>query len=55
MGKVIARLEQATGKKCFDTFRRCLDGSRRTYKIADIPIGSQVFPIIHLDSPSLGV
>lgn len=97
MGDVIARLEQATGRKCFDTFRRCLDheraslveyddlerefmsdqgetsrygaprdvsaiakvwqqrepafrlfldGSRRTYKIADIPIGSQVFPII---------
>lgn len=98
MGNVIARLEQLTGKKCFDTFRRCLDheraslieyddhmnrefmkeqgeteryrgardissiakawqerepafrlfmdGSRRTYKIADIPIGSQVFPVI---------
>ena len=27
-------------------FRLFLDGSRRTYKIADIPIGSQVFPII---------
>jgi len=97
MGNVIARLEQATGKKCFDTFRRSLDrerasiveyddisrqfmsaqgetlkygeprdvsgiakiwqsrepafklfldGSRRTYKIADIPIQTQVFPII---------
>ena len=28
------------------TFRLFLDGSRRTYKIADIPIGTQVFPII---------
>ncbi len=97
MGSVIAHLESATGRICFDTFRRCLDreraslvefddlerafmseqgetvryggprdvsaiatiwqerepafrlfldGSRRTYKIADIPIGSQVFPII---------
>ena len=97
MGSVITRLEQETGKKCFDTFRRqldreraslveyddfqrefmskqgetqrysgsrdisgvaqnwqgrepafrlFLDGSRRTYKIADIPIGTQVFPII---------
>jgi len=97
MGAVIAQLEQATGRKCFDTFRRCLDreragvveyddlqrefmkeqgetvrhagpldleglardwlsrapalrlfmdGSRRTYKIADIPIGTQVFPIL---------
>ena len=27
-------------------FRLFLDGSRRTYKIADIPIGTQVFPII---------
>lgn len=27
-------------------FRYFLDGSRRTYKIADIPIGTQVFPII---------
>jgi hypothetical protein len=27
-------------------FRFFLDGSRRTYKIADIPIGTQVFPII---------
>jgi len=97
MGNVIACLEQATGRTCFDTFRRCLDheratfieyddlarefmskqgetvrygssrdvaaiakswqereptfrlfldGSRRTYKIADIPIGTQVFPVI---------
>lgn len=97
MGTIISRLEQETGKKCFDTFRRCLDreratlveyddlerefmseqgetmrysgardisviakswqerepafrlfmdGSRRTYKISDISIGSQVFPII---------
>lgn len=94
---VIACLEQETGKKCFDTFRRSLDhehtsiieyddlhkqfmssqgetkkygeprdisdiatnwqlhepvfklfldGSRHTYKIADIPIGTQVFPIL---------
>ena len=27
-------------------FRFFMDGSRRTYKIADIPIGTQVFPII---------
>ena len=27
-------------------FRLFMDGSRRTYKIADMPIGSQVFPII---------
>ncbi|MDR3299564.1 MAG: hypothetical protein LBU43_06075 [Candidatus Accumulibacter sp.] len=27
-------------------FQLFLDGSRRTYKIADIPIGMQVFPII---------
>lgn len=27
-------------------FRLFLDGSRRTYKVADIPIGTQVFPII---------
>jgi len=27
-------------------FKFFLDGSRRTYKIADIPIGTQVFPII---------
>ena len=97
MGHVIAALENETGRKCFDTFRRCLDrerasvveyddlqrsfmkeqgetvrhagsrdlealardwlsrapalrlfmdGSRRTYKIADIPIGTQVFPIL---------
>jgi hypothetical protein len=97
MGSVISHLESETGRKCFDTFRRCLDheraslveyddlerefmseqgetvrygaardvsaiaknwqerepafrlfldGSRRTYKIADIPIGTQVFPII---------
>jgi hypothetical protein len=97
MGHVITALESETGRKCFDTFRRCLDreraslmeyddlerefmseqgenvrygkardisaiaqswqerepvfqlfldGSRRTYKIADIPIGTQVFPII---------
>ncbi len=97
MGRVITHLEIETGRKCFETFRRCLDrehtsiieyddlerefmsdqgetvrygtprdvsalaniwinrepafklfldGSRRTYKIADIPIGSQVFPII---------
>lgn len=97
MGKIISRLEEETGRKCFDTFRRCLDreraslieyddlerefmsaqgetirysgarnifpiaegwqdrepafclfmdGSRRTYKISDISIGSQVFPII---------
>jgi hypothetical protein len=97
MGSVIAALEKETGRKCFDTFRCCLDhertslveyddiekqfmsaqgetiryggprniasiaktwqerepvfrffldGSRRTYKIADIPIGTQVFPII---------
>ena len=97
MGSVITRLEQETGKKCFDTFRRpldrervslveyddferefmseqgetqrysgsrdissvaqnwqgrepafrlFLDGSRHTYKIADIPIGTQVFSII---------
>lgn len=26
--------------------RLFMDGSRRTYKIADIPIGTQVFPII---------
>lgn len=90
-------MEAETGRKCFDTFRRCLDheraslveyddlervfmseqgetvrygaprdvssiagnwldrepafrlfldGTRRTYKIADIPIGNQVFPII---------
>ena len=29
-------------------FRLFLDGSRRTYKIADIPIGTQVFPILSL-------
>lgn len=97
MGSVIAYLEKETGRKCFDTFRRCLDheraslveyddfgrefvseqgeterysgardisviasewidrepafklfldGSRRTYKIADVSIGTQVFPII---------
>jgi hypothetical protein len=98
MGHVIEALENETGRKCFDTFRRCLDrermalieyddplnrafmkeqgetaryagpcdvsgvardwqirepafrlfmdGSRRTYKIADIPIETQVFPII---------
>jgi len=97
VGRVITHLEIETGRKCFETFRRCLDrehtsiieyddlerefmsdqgetvrygtprdvsalaniwinrepafklfldGSRRTYKIADIPIGSQVFPII---------
>ena len=97
MGVVIPALERETGRKCFDTFRRCLDreratlveyddlarefmseqgetiryggtrdisaiakdwqerepvfrlfldGSRRTYKIADIPIGTQVFPIV---------
>lgn len=97
MGEVTKALESATGRECFDTFRRCLDserislmeydnlerdfmseqgetvrhsgardvsvfakewqdrepvfklfldGSRRTYKIADIPIGTQVFPII---------
>jgi len=97
MGAVISALEKETERKCFDTFRRCLDheraslveyddferafmseqgetqryggprdiskiardwlehepvfhlfldGSRRTYKIADIPIGTQVFPII---------
>ncbi|MDR3088779.1 MAG: hypothetical protein LBU39_03065 [Desulfobulbaceae bacterium] len=28
------------------TFKLFLDGSRRTYKIADLPIGTQVFPII---------
>jgi hypothetical protein len=28
------------------TFRLFMDGSRRTYKIADIPIETQVFPII---------
>jgi len=28
------------------TFQLFLDGSRRTYKIADISIGTQVFPII---------
>ena len=28
------------------TFKLFLDGSRRTYKIADIPIGTQVFPVI---------
>ena len=27
-------------------FRLFMDGSRRTYKIADMPIGSQVFPVI---------
>lgn len=27
-------------------FRLFMDGSRRTYKIADIPIGTQVFPIV---------
>jgi hypothetical protein len=27
-------------------FKLFMDGSRRTYKIADIPIGTQVFPII---------
>ena len=27
-------------------FKFFLDGSRRTYKIADIPIGTQVFPIL---------
>jgi hypothetical protein len=26
--------------------RLFMDGSRRTYKIADIPIGAQVFPVI---------
>ena len=97
VGSVIAALEDETGRKCYDTYRRCLDrerasivecddlkrdfmdkpgetvrygnsrdisaiaqswqdrdpvfrlfldGSRRTYKIADIPIGTQVFPII---------
>lgn len=97
MSGVISILENVTGKKCLDTFRRCLDheraslveyddfgrefmseqgetnrysgsrdvssiakdwqgrepafrffldGSRRTYKIADISIGTQVFPII---------
>ena len=96
MGHVITALENETGQKCFDSYRRCLDrehdtlveyddlerefmseqgetmryggarditavakswqeseptfrlfldGSRRTYKIADIPIGTQVFPI----------
>ena len=97
MGNFINALESITERKCFDTFRRCLDkernelleydffdhqfmreqgeteringprdvrqradewlqrelaikffmdGSRRTYKIADLQIGSQVFPII---------
>lgn len=97
MGKLISELESITGRKCFDTYRRCLDrernelveydsfehqfmreqgetqringprdikgiaiewlkrepaikffmdGSRRTYKIADLQISSQVFPII---------
>ena len=97
MNGVITCLENETGIKCFDTFRRCLDrerasiveyddlerefmseqgetiryggardissiaeswqnrepafhlfldGSRRTYKIADIHIGTQVFPVI---------
>lgn len=27
-------------------FKLFLDGSRRTYKIVDMPIGSQVFPIV---------
>jgi hypothetical protein len=27
-------------------FKLFLDGSRRTYKIVDMPIGSQVFPIL---------
>lgn len=95
--KIIEALEYETGKKCFETYRHCLDyerssfieydefdhqfmseqgetdrfsgsrdiqeiaknwllqtpafkyfmdGSRRTYKIADMPIGTQVFPII---------
>ena len=30
MGTIITRLEQETGKKCFDTFRRCLDRERAT-------------------------
>jgi hypothetical protein len=28
MGSVIAHLESETGRKCFDTFRRCLDHER---------------------------
>lgn len=94
---IINIVEQITEKKCFDTYRRCLDheraslieydsfshdfmkeqgettkfkgprnikeiadewkktspafslfmdGSRRTYKIADMPIGTQVFPVV---------
>lgn len=97
MENVITVFERETGRKCFDTYRRCLDheraslieyddfshefmkeqgeterlkgsrniyqmamewqerepvfslfmdGSRRTYKIADMPIGFQVFPIV---------
>jgi len=44
-----ARDISAIGRRWQDqepAFRLFLDGSRRTYKIADIPIGTQVFPII---------
>jgi len=33
-------------QECQPTFKLFMDGSRRTYKIADMAIGSQVFPII---------
>ena len=97
MNNIIKAFEDATERKCFETYRRCLDserlnqieydsfdrvfmnepgeteifagardissnsqvwetiepavklfldGSRRTYKIMDISIGSQVFPVI---------